>query len=155
MGTIPEAASPGYECPVCSFRVWLPLAELSVSLLGLYDDARYPGRCILVLKEHAEDFASLPSRLTVPFVDDAQRAARTIRKATKATLMNYAILGNAEPHIHVHLIPRVSGGDPVPRQSPWSTPLEKRPLDDARRLAISASILAALPIEAPHSRALI
>jgi len=44
----------GYECDQCRFDLWLPVASLFVSELGFYDDARFPGRCILAFRDHAE-----------------------------------------------------------------------------------------------------
>jgi len=39
-----------YRCATCGFELHHPIATLSVSALGLYDDARFPGRCILALR---------------------------------------------------------------------------------------------------------
>jgi diadenosine tetraphosphate (Ap4A) HIT family hydrolase len=97
-----------------------PIGELSVSTLGLYDDGRFPGRCLLALNSHAEHFEDLPRTLAQQLTDDIQRAASAIRKATAAKRINLAILGNVEPHLHVHLIPRGGVSDPVPGRSPWS-----------------------------------
>ncbi len=123
----------GYACSRCGFSLWLPVAELRVSSLGLYDDDRYPGRCLLVLNEHFEDFSQLPSSLIEDFVADLQRAAQAITRVVGAERMNYALLGNVEPHVHFHLIPRTPIGDPAPGQSPWSTTIRKASLDPSRR----------------------
>jgi hypothetical protein len=70
-----------FSCPACSFSLWIPLATMSVSVLGLYDDARFPGRCILALNEHREDFSLLEKPLASEFFADCQRAARAIKAA--------------------------------------------------------------------------
>lgn len=111
-----------YKCPVCLFELWNPIVPLTVSWLGLYNDARFPGRCILVLNEHAEDFASLNANLAQSFIYDTQLAARAIRSITKAPRINYALLGNQLSHIHFHLIPRGLPGDPIPTRTPWEHP---------------------------------
>jgi diadenosine tetraphosphate (Ap4A) HIT family hydrolase len=136
-----------YRCAVCGFALWLPLASLGVSTLGLYDDARYPGRCILALHEHCEDFAELAPDLTARFIADAQRAARAIQRAVGAKRMNFAVLGNVEHHVHFHLIPRGAASDPAPDESPWSTDVAATPLLDSRRERIMGLIPEALAAE--------
>jgi diadenosine tetraphosphate (Ap4A) HIT family hydrolase len=106
----------------CGFELWLPIARLEVTHLGFYDDARFPGRCLLVLDRHHEDFARLQPDLMVRFVRDAQTAGAAIQRAVGADRINYAILGNAEPHLHFHLIPRIFRNEPRPKQSPWDHP---------------------------------
>ena len=63
-------------------------------------------------------------------------AGQAIRKATGATRINYAVLGNAAPHIHVHLIPRGGANDLRGTDTPWGPPQPSEPLpeDEAERL---------------------
>lgn len=125
-----------YQCAECGFTLWHPFARLASSTLGLYDDARFPGRCLLAFDGHVDDFAALDERQSIAFVRDAQHVARALKRATRAHRVNYAILGNVERHLHFHLIPRVLDGDPVPNKSPWSHPEPARPLpvDERERL---------------------
>ena len=131
-----------YTCPQCELALWQPIARLTCSTLGLYDDVRFPGRCLLVFHKHVEDFAALDSQDTLAFIEDAKRAARAIQAATKAPRINYAILGNAEPHLHFHLVPRLDAEDPVPGKSPWNHPDEATPLPAATREKLVAKIAA-------------
>lgn len=123
-----EMAVDGYTCKDCSFDVWLPIRTLSTSTLGLYDDDRFPGRCILAYRDHVEDLTALDPGRACAFLEDARDAARAILAATGADRMNYAVLGNRDPHLHFHLIPRVPGTDPVPTEAPWKHPDARRPL---------------------------
>ncbi len=141
---IAESAPRGFSCSHCGFALWLPVASLNVSTLGLYDDARFPGRCILALNEHAEDFALMSDDLAFDFILDARLAARAIAEAMAVPRVNYAILGNAEPHVHFHLIPRNPDVDPVPNRSPWNHPDPVRKLDGNLRNGICERIAAAL-----------
>jgi diadenosine tetraphosphate (Ap4A) HIT family hydrolase len=127
-------------CPVCSFDLWLPLAPLQVSVLGFYDDARFPGRCILALNEHCEDFSTLDRQVASSFFIDCQKAARAIKAAVNVDRVNIAILGNEVAHVHFHLIPRRPENEPIPRRPPWEHPQAKRPLPEIRRLEISSRI---------------
>lgn len=129
-----------FVCPVCSFGLWLPLAKLKVSVLGLYDDARFPGRCILALNNHVEDFSIIESRVACDFFQDCQRAARAIQVALNVTRINIAILGNEIAHVHFHLIPRRPHDEPIPNRPPWEHPEPKYRLSEAERLTISSRI---------------
>ncbi|MEW6280783.1 MAG: HIT family protein [Candidatus Eremiobacterota bacterium] len=132
-----------YRCAVCSFRLWQPIARLGVSTLGLYDDARFPGRCLLVLNEHHDDFSTLNPELTARFVADVQLVGRAIRTALSPVRVNYALLGNAEPHVHFHLIPRYPD-DPVPDQAPWKHPDRATNLPEPERRRVVAALQEAL-----------
>lgn len=121
----------GYSCAECGFKLWLPVARLEVSALGLYDDARFPGRCLLVYEGHQEHFDDLSAADAGAFLEDARRAARVIRFLPQVERVNYAVLGNTEPHLHMHLIPR-RDDDPNPRRTPWEHPEGRRHLDGER-----------------------
>jgi diadenosine tetraphosphate (Ap4A) HIT family hydrolase len=118
----------GFQCPICGFGLWHPIGALKVSHLGLYDDARFPGRCILSLNDHAEHWEELDPSLLHDFVDDSRTAISAIRGATGAQRVNLAVLGNTDPHIHFHLIPRSPSTEPNPMKSPWSDPRKQEQL---------------------------
>lgn len=138
-----------YRCPICSFELWHPVGQLNVSALGFYDDARFPGRCLLVLNEHADDLAALEPPSLHDFVDDAVEAAKAIRSVTQADRVNYAVLGNAEPHLHFHLVPRKLEQDPIPTRPPWEHPGEKEPLPGGRREQLIEALRSELSGGAP------
>jgi diadenosine tetraphosphate (Ap4A) HIT family hydrolase len=129
-----------FVCPVCSFELWLPLANLKVSVLGLYDDVRFPGRCILALNNHVEDFSAIEGRLACDFFQDCQTAARAIQRAMNISRVNVAILGNEIAHVHFHLIPRRPLDEPIPNRPPWEHPEPKHRLSEIDRLTISTHI---------------
>ena len=129
-----------FRCLRCGFELWMPVARLRVSSLGLYDDARFPGRCLLALDEHHEDLATMPGPLAAEFLEDARLAGRAIRAAVVADRVNYAVLGNVVSHVHFHLVPRVIAGDPAPQKAPWESPLLKEPLQQADRKRIMGAL---------------
>jgi diadenosine tetraphosphate (Ap4A) HIT family hydrolase len=136
----PEHDASEYACGTCGFTLWRPLATLDVSTLGLYDDARFPGRCLLALHEHYEDLSAVPPALLSRFILDVRCAGAAITAAIGADRMNYAVLGNVEPHVHFHLIPRIFATDPIPRRPPWEHPAPVSPLASAELDGISAAI---------------
>lgn len=115
-------------CQQCGFELWEPIAQSQCTSLGLYSDDRFPGRCILSLNEHRDSLESLPMDTMVSFLRDAQIAMKAIRQATNATRVNIAILGNREPHLHAHLIPRFPKNEQFPDCSPWNDLRPKRKL---------------------------
>ena len=121
-------SSLSFNCPVCGFQLYQPVAEFGSCVLGLYDDARFPGRSLLAFNEHYEDLSTMPAAKAHAFLDDLRLAGLAIQTATGADRMNYAVLGNAEPHVHAHIIPRKRTDDPVPNKAPWAHPDPVRPL---------------------------
>jgi diadenosine tetraphosphate (Ap4A) HIT family hydrolase len=133
-----------FKCQVCDFELWEPIAELAVSTLGLYNDARFPGRCLLVLNQHLEDFSLLEPDLLLAFNLDAQRSGKALAEATSARRINYAVLGNAQTHLHFHLIPRYPEAEQFPKKSPWSDPRLPIRLDDEVVIQLVKKISGAL-----------
>lgn len=115
-------------CLTCGFQLWVPVAESGHSRLGVYSDARFPGRSILALKEHRDTLDSLPMDTLMGFMRDVQLASEAIRVSTGATRVNVAILGNRDSHVHAHLIPRFPALEMKPDCSPWDDPRKKEPL---------------------------
>lgn len=109
-------------CNQCGFALWNPVAALTVSTVGLYDDARFPGRSLLTLNDHHDDFANLPADIAAALHADLSTYASALRSVTGADRLNYAVLGNAEPHVHWHIFPRQPHLEPAPTKSPWDDP---------------------------------
>lgn len=107
-------------CRDCGFDLYLPVSNLAVSSLGLYDDLRFPGRCILSLNAHYDDMVDVPQEMLNSFMEDARKAIKVIMDATGCARVNFAILGNRESHVHAHLIPRYPDNEEFPDCSPWN-----------------------------------
>lgn len=122
--TTPAAHVP---CPVCGFGLHLPLAALEVSDVGLYDDGRYPGRMIVTARRHWVHLDEVEPAELAALMADAQRVARALRQLPGVTRTNVAILGNREPHVHVHVIPR-RATDAHPDRAPWDDAPPWRPV---------------------------
>ena len=135
------------RCATCGFGVEHPVARLDAGTLGVFSDARLPGRCVLVLDTHEEHLELLEPAVAGRFLADATRAARAIRTVTGAPRINYALLANQVNHLHLHLFPRGVAEDPDPRVSPWELPLPEPPLDEGRIAALQAALATALAEE--------
>jgi len=117
-----------FRCAVCGFAQQRPIARLRASTLAFYDDARFPGRAVLVLNEHATLIEDLPLAQARDLALDVRDAARAIRAASGARRINYAAFGNVVPHVHVHLVPRHGDWETAPQSTPWDHPEPERPL---------------------------
>ena len=108
-------------CDTCGFKLGEPIAKLEVSDLCFVSDHRFPGRCVVTLHQHATELFELSPSVRRAFADDVSRAARAVKLAVNSFKMNYEILGNAEPHLHCHLIPRQLD-EPKPKVPAWLHP---------------------------------
>lgn len=93
-------------CGFCGFSLWLPIAQLSAADVGLYDDGRFPGRLLVSAREHHDHLDQMPADELCLFMADVQRASKALRSLSEVQRVNVAVLGNREPHVHAHLIPR-------------------------------------------------
>ena len=125
-----------YRCADCGMEIGDVIANLESGALAHYSDREFAGRCVLVLHEHVEHLEELSPAALTQLMLDVRRAGRAIRKATGARRLNYAVLGNAAPHLHVHLIPRGGTNDLRGTDTPWGPPPPALPLpeDEAERL---------------------
>lgn len=112
-------------CSSCAFELFSPIVEDPVSTLGLYDDARFRGRSILMLNKHYENIEDLPVSLSNAYMEDIKLYVKILKKALNVERVNVSILGNTVPHIHAHLVPRYPDQEQFPGKSPWNDP---RPL---------------------------
>jgi diadenosine tetraphosphate (Ap4A) HIT family hydrolase len=77
---------------------------------------------------------------------DAGLLGDALLEVTGALRINYAIFGNQEPALHVHVVPRYSNEDPSLRTAhPWSYDWNAAPhFDVARDAALLANLRGAL-----------
>jgi hypothetical protein len=66
-----------------------------------------------------EHFSDLTASDVQGFGEALQNAELAIRVATGASRVNIALLGNAVPHLHYHLIPRFPRYESLPMGAPW------------------------------------
>ncbi|WP_370894207.1 HIT family protein [Janibacter sp. GXQ6167] len=120
-------------CLTCGFTLWSPIVSLGVSVVGLYDDGRFPGRAIVSLKEHRDHLEELTEGELSRFMRDIQVVSRALRSEEGVARVNVAILGNQEPHVHAHVIPRRPEIEPLPHNAPWQDTRPRHELSaDAR-----------------------
>ena len=110
------------------------LIELSESYAVLSDHQGYAGWCILLLKTHEEHLDRLPAERQMRLAGDLARLASAVRTVFDPKRLNYECLGNVQPHVHWHVIPRHED-DPQPDAAVWVRPAAEREagISDAER----------------------
>jgi diadenosine tetraphosphate (Ap4A) HIT family hydrolase len=127
-------------CPSCNFALFNPIVKLNFSTVGLYDDARFPGRLLVVYRNHVEDLSQLNSAELLGYMQELQLLMKVLQKVTGSERVNLAILGNAVPHVHAHLIPRYPAVESLPQKSPWNDPRLLTSLDDPTKTKLIREI---------------
>lgn len=135
-----------WACPSCGFELWVPVdaPALSSTVVGLYDDGRFPGRCLVVHREHHEHLDALPDAALAAFWADVARVGGAVRRLTGAAKVNYAVLGNATRHLHAHVIPRQPAAEDLPTRPPWNDPRPLTGLLNDELAALRAALTRAL-----------
>jgi diadenosine tetraphosphate (Ap4A) HIT family hydrolase len=97
--------------------IWI--ADLRVSTLMLFRDQRFKGYCIMSFApRRATILESLSDEEYHSFFSDLRTASQAIHQALKPDHMNYELLGNTNPHLHWHIVPRYKS-DPRWGQPIW------------------------------------
>ena len=94
------------------------IAECSLTKAYLHDDQFFPGWTVLVLKRHATELFHLSREERSSLIEEVAGVAAVLAEEWRAVKINYELLGNQLPHIHWHLIPRLSQ-DPAPLEPVW------------------------------------
>lgn len=117
------------------------IADLEVTALHLYREQTYPGRCVLVYGKHVHKITDLSSEEAAAFFRDVHRAARALTALYHPDKINYLVLGDLSPHLHMHLVPKYEGGADwgqifrmMPEEGLFLTPeAEKASVEEIRR----------------------
>ena len=76
------------------------------------------GYCLLLPDPVVADLNALTGDARRRFLDDMARLGDAVLAVTGAERINYEILGNVEPALHAHVLPRHASEDPVLRAKP-------------------------------------
>src|SRR5262245_26454114 len=70
---------------------------------------------------HVADFTNLSREELVDYSLDVQAVARIIERVFQPCHVNYMLLGNIVPHLHVHVVPRYRDDPAAERPLRWNT----------------------------------
>jgi diadenosine tetraphosphate (Ap4A) HIT family hydrolase len=85
------------------------IRRMPVSVAALSYDQTYPGRAVVILRDHETDlnyFMKAKLMMYIAFMEDVSAVVDAIEAACEPDRMNYAIYMNQTDHLHMHLIPR-------------------------------------------------
>jgi diadenosine tetraphosphate (Ap4A) HIT family hydrolase len=129
------------------------IAELKSCYVILGDQQFYRGYCVLFAKLHATELYLMPADAARLLFDEMRLVAEAIAAVVQPWKMNYECLGNSEPHVHWHLLPRFETDEM--RHGPiWMRPESERKvtLEGDDRRALIDSIRRQLAIRFPDAR---
>jgi diadenosine tetraphosphate (Ap4A) HIT family hydrolase len=103
------------------------------------------GYCLLLPDPVVPDLNSLSGVARRQFLDDMASLGDAVLEETGAERINYEILGNVEPALHAHVIPRHGTEDPALRSKPvWLHDWSAAPAFTAAMTALAQRIAARL-----------
>jgi diadenosine tetraphosphate (Ap4A) HIT family hydrolase len=108
------------------------IADFGLTKAYLFDDQFFPGWTVLVLNRHATELFDLTTDERSRLIEDVSEIALALTMAFEPVKINYELLGNQLPHIHWHIIPRLTG-DPAPREAVWTVKHEPKRLSPDER----------------------
>jgi diadenosine tetraphosphate (Ap4A) HIT family hydrolase len=122
------------------------LARMPSGWAVLGDPQILPGYCLLLPDPVVPHLNALAGGARARFLEDMGRLGDAVLAVTDAERINYEILGNVEPALHAHVIPRYASEAPATRRSPvwlhdWSA---APPFDRVAHADIARAIANAL-----------
>jgi diadenosine tetraphosphate (Ap4A) HIT family hydrolase len=93
------------------------IARLASGWAVLGDPQILPGYALLLPDPVVPDLNALTGLARQQFLDDMARLGDAVLAATGAERINYEILGNVEPALHAHVIPRYVWEPPARRRT--------------------------------------
>jgi diadenosine tetraphosphate (Ap4A) HIT family hydrolase len=93
------------------------VARLASGWAVLGDPQILPGYALLLPDPVVPDLNALAGKARQQFLDDMARLGDAVLAVTGAERLNYEILGNVEPALHAHVIPRYAWEPPARRRT--------------------------------------
>ena len=110
----------------------------------LSDDQTWPGWSILVLRKHVTEIFEMAPEERAAAIEEVSRASKILKVAFAAVKMNIELLGNMEPHVHWHIVPRRTD-DPAWNRPIWTYAHQPRTLTSREHDSVVDRIRRALP----------
>jgi diadenosine tetraphosphate (Ap4A) HIT family hydrolase len=109
----------GDDCSMCqSVRsdAWedqysYKIADMQRGKLYLQRNQYVKGYCLLIANRHYTELHDMRPQEYSRFLEDMVKVGAALEKVFSSDKMNYQILGNIDPHVHAHIMPRYYGDD--------------------------------------------
>jgi diadenosine tetraphosphate (Ap4A) HIT family hydrolase len=116
-----ESRKTGDSCPFCENPSARSFHSGRTSEAILEGNAIANGQAAVVFRgRHVTAFTDLSANELADYWQDIQTVGRTIERVFRPCHMNYLLLGNIVPHLHVHVVPRYLDDAAPERPLPWN-----------------------------------
>jgi len=105
--------------------------ELETGYVVLSDFKYYKGYTLFLSKTHAKELHELKIGVMKKFLEEMAQVSKAVYQAFRPIKVNYEMLGNSDPHLHWHIIPRYKN-DPDLKSSIWVVDKSIRYTESAR-----------------------
>lgn len=123
-----EARKQGVDCWFCKKQLGEPFYTGRVGNAHLERNGIARGHAVVVFRDrHVADFTSLSADEVAAYWGDVQAVAKMIERVFRPCHMNFQLLGNLVPHLHIHLVPRYLDDAAPGTPLPW----EPKPVEEA------------------------
>jgi diadenosine tetraphosphate (Ap4A) HIT family hydrolase len=139
-----ESRKRGDSCPFCEDLYARSFHSGRASEAILEGNAIANGHAAVVFRgRHIAAFTDLSSNELADYSQDIQTVGLIIERVFRPCHVNYLLLGNIVPHLHVHVVPRYLDDAAPERPLPWNpSPVsEKTFAEQFKRLREAASSL--------------
>ena len=86
-----------------------PICKMDSGFLYVFKEQSHPGRLILAHDKHISEMIELTDEERNLFFADVARAAQALTELYHPDKINYLVLGDLCPHLHIHLVPKYEG----------------------------------------------
>lgn len=119
-----EQRKQGVGCPFCADLTGRSFHSGRVSEALFERHAIAKGHTAVVFRRrHVATFTDLDPVELADYWLDVQDVARAIERVFEPCHVNYQLLGNLVPHLHVHVVPRYLDDSAPQHPLPWTTSL--------------------------------
>jgi len=88
----------------------IEICDFPYARVFLNRDQKHPGRCVVEFKEHKTEYFQLTEEERNGFFEAVAITAQAIDALYHPDKINYATFGDLVPHVHIHVVPKYSGG---------------------------------------------
>ena len=84
----------------------MKVGVMKAGTLYLFRDQAHKGRCALALNDHKKELFECTPQQRSDYAEDLARASHANKELWGCTKINLASFGDANPHLHFHIVPK-------------------------------------------------
>lgn len=88
----------------------IKVGVMKAGTLYLFRDQAHKGRCALALNDHKKELFECTAQQRSNYAEDLAMASQAIKELWRCAKINLASFGDANPHLHFHIVPKYEGG---------------------------------------------